>query len=286
MSRPVILCADSTCDLSEALAERNNVRLYPLHVVLEEKTYRDGIDLSTDDIVRIYKEKKVLPHTAAVNVQEYTEFFGAFVNSGCDVVHISLGYGLSSSYQNACLAADEFEGRVFVVNSGSLSTGSGHLALEAAARIEKGMPAAQIADELNALREKVSASFILDTLEFLYKGGRCSALSMMGANLLKLKPCIRVNTEDGTMSPAKKYRGSLDKCLEEYVRDELEGRDDIRLDKIFVTHSPMDSQETVDKVVALVKSLHPFENVYVTTAGCAIGAHCGPNCLGVLYMTK
>ena len=285
MSNPVVLCADSTCDLSPELVKSHQIHLYPFHVVLGGETYSDGVDLTTDDIVRVYNEQKILPTTAAINVQEYIDFFTPFIEQGCDIVHISLGSGISSSHQNACLAAAEFEGRVFPINSGNLSTGSGHIVLEAAARIQAGLPAAQIADELRALTGKVSASFVLDTLEFLHKGGRCSALAMMGANLLKLKPSIRVNNADSSMTVGKKYRGSLEKALEDYVRDELQGRDDIRTDKVFITHSPMD-QALVDKVVELVKSYQPFENVYVTNAGCTITSHCGPNCLGVLFMTK
>ncbi len=285
MSNRVILCADSTCDLSPELIEKYGVHLYPFHIVLGEQTYQDCVDLTPEDIVRIYKEQKILPHTAAINVQEYIDFFTPFIEDGCDIVHISLGSGISSSHQNACLAAAEFEGRVHTVNSGNLSTGSGLLVLEAADRIAKGMPAAQVAEEVRALTSKVSASFVLDTLEFLHKGGRCSALAMFGANLLKLKPSIRVDNKDASMGVDKKFRGSLDKVLEDYVRSELEGRDDIRLDKIFITHSPMD-KEKVAKVEALVKSLHNFENVYITGAGCTITSHCGPNCLGVLFITK
>lgn len=285
MSNRIILTADSTCDLGPELIKAHNVQLYPFHIVLEDNTYQDGIDLTPNDIVRIYKEKKVLPHTAAINVQEYIDFFTPFVEDGYDVVHISLGSGISSSHQNARLAAAEFDGRVFAVNSGNLSTGSGHLVLEAAACIEKGMSAQEVAEAVSAIAPKVSASFVVDTLEFLHKGGRCSALAMFGANVLKLKPSIRVNPADGTMGVDKKFRGSLDKVLEEYVRGELEGRDDIRLDKIFITHSPMDD-ERVQKVADLVKSILPFENVYVTDAGCTVTSHCGPNCLGVLYITK
>ncbi len=285
MSNPVILCADSTCDLSPALIEEHQVHLYPFHINLDDKTYRDGIDLTTDDIVRIYNEKKILPRTAAINMQEYIDFFTPFVEDGYDVIHISLGSGISSSHQNARLAAAEFDGRVFAVNSGNLSTGSGHLVLEAAARINAGMSAAQIADELAELTAKVHASFVLDTLEFLHKGGRCSALAMMGANLLKLKPCIRVDNADGKMGVGKKYRGTLQKAIEDYIRDELEGREDIRLDKIFVTHSPTD-EVYVNAAVEAVKKYQNFENIYITSAGCTITSHCGPNTLGILYMTK
>jgi len=285
MSNPVILCADSTCDLSKELIDACAVNLYPFHIVLEEKTYRDGIDLTTEDIVRIYREKKVLPHTAAINVQEYIDFFTPFVENGCDVIHISLGSGISSSHQNCCLAAAEFDGRVHAVNSGNLSTGSGHLVLEAATMIKEGLPAADIAENLRAMTSKVSSSFVLDTLEFLYKGGRCSALSMMGANLLKLKPCIRVDNADSKMGVGKKYRGSLDKAIEDYIRDELQGRDDIRLDKIFITHSPID-RKYIDCAVNAVKKYQTFDNIYITDAGCTITSHCGPGCLGILYMVK
>ena len=285
MSNRVILTADSTCDLSPALLEELQVKLFPFHIVIEEDTFQDGVDLTPDDIIRIYKEKKVLPHTAAINVQEYTDFFGSFINEGYDVVHISLGSALSSSHQNARLAAAEFDGHAFAVNSCNLSTGSGLLVMEAAKRIADGMPAAQIAEEVSALASKVSASFVLDTLEFLHKGGRCSALAMFGANLLKLKPSIRVNNADGSMGVDKKFRGALDKVIEEYIRGELEGRDDIRTDKIFVTHSPMD-EEKVKKAVAVVKSIYPSANVYDTSAGCTVTSHCGANCLGVLFMTK
>lgn len=285
MSNPVILCADSTCDLNAELLKEYAVHLYPFHIVLDDQTYQDGIDLTTDDIVRIYKEKKILPRTAAINVQEYIDFFRPFVDDGYDVIHISLGSGISSSHQNACLAAAEFDGRVFAINSGNLSTGSGHLVLEAGKRIKAGLPAAQIAEEVKALQPKVVSSFVIDTLEFLHKGGRCSTLEMMGANLLKLKPCIRVNNEDSSMTAAKKYRGTLEKVLAEYIKDELDGRDDIVLDKVFVTHSPMD-EALVQKAVEIVKQYQNFENIYVTSAGCTITSHCGPNTLGVLYMVK
>lgn len=285
MSNPVILCADSTCDLGPKLLAQYNVHLYPFHIVLDDQTYQDGIDLNPEDIVRIYQEKKILPRTAAINVQEYLDFFKPFVDDGYDVIHISLGSGISSSHQNACLAAAEYDGRVFAINSGNLSTGSGHLVLEAGKRIAAGLPAAQIAEEVSALRPKVVSSFIIDTLEFLHKGGRCSTLEMMGANLLKLKPCIRVNNEDSSMSAAKKYRGTLEKVIAEYIKDELEGRDDIVLDKVFVTHSPMD-EALVQKAVEIVKQYQNFENIYVESAGCTITSHCGPNTLGVLYMVK
>ncbi|MBQ9414761.1 MAG: DegV family protein [Clostridia bacterium] len=285
MANPVVLCADITCDIGPELTQELGVQLYPSHVLLGDDSYRDGIDLTPEDVFRIYNEKKILPRTAAINVQEYVDFFAPFVEAGNDVVHITLGSGLSSAHQNCRIAAEEFEGRVQVVDSCNLSSGSGHLVLEAARLIREGRSAEEIAAELKTLVNKVSASFVIDTLEFLYKGGRCSALEMFGANLLKLKPSIRVSTTDGHMDVGKKYRGSLDKVLEEYVRDELEGRDDLRLDKIFITHTTI-SQERVDKVRELILKYQPFEKIYDTTASCTISAHCGPNTLGILFMTK
>ena len=285
MANPVVLCADITCDIGPELTQELGVQLYPFHVLLGDDSYRDGIDLTPEDVFRIYNEKKILPRTAAINVQEYVDFFAPFVEAGNDVVHITLGSGLSSAHQNCRIAAEEFEGRVQVVDSCNLSSGSGHLVLEAARLIREGRSAEEIAAELKTLVNKVSASFVIDTLEFLYKGGRCSALEMFGANLLKLKPSIRVSTTDGHMDVGKKYRGSLDKVLEEYVRDELEGRDDLRLDKIFITHTTI-SQERVDKVRELILKYQPFEKIYDTTASCTISAHCGPNTLGILFMTK
>lgn len=285
MSNPVVLCADMTCDLGPELTQRHRVHLYPFHILLGDRSYQDSVDLTPDDIFRIYREQKILPRTAAVNAQEYIDFFRPFVEQGNDVVHISLGSGISSSYQNALIAAEEFDGRVQVINSGNLSSGSGHLVIEASKRIEAGLSAAQVAEEVRALTSKVRAGFVIDTLEFLYKGGRCSALAMFGANLLKLKPSIRVCTKDASMSVERKYRGSLDKVLDDYVRDELEGRTDIVLDKIFITHTTI-SQARVDRVREQILKYQPFENIYDTTASCTISAHCGPNTLGILYMIK
>ena len=284
MAKPIILCADSTCDLSPELKERFHVHTYPLHVLLDGVTYADGVDLTPDDIYAVYAEKNVLPKTAAVNTSEYIDFCKPFIDEGYEVVYISLGGALSSSYNNCRLAAEELEG-LYVVNSCNLSTGSGLLVLEAADRIAAGMPAAQVAQEVQALACKVSASFVLDTLEFLHKGGRCSALAMFGANLLQLKPGIEVNNENGSMGVGKKYRGSLDKALQQYVKDQLDGRTDIRKRRIFITHSGI-SEERIQMVKSLVEQYMDFEEIFITRAGCTISAHCGPNTLGVLFMTE
>ena len=284
MGSRIILSADSTCDLGDELKARYDVHYYPFHVMLDGRTYGDGVDLMPDDIYRVYREKKVLPKTAAINTAEYVEYFKQWTDQGYEVIHLTLGSGLSATYNNCRLAAQELPG-VYAIDSCNLSTGSGLLVLEAADRIAAGMPAAQIAEEVRALTSHAQASLVIDTLEFLYKGGRCSALAMLGANMLQLKPCIEVNNADGSMGVGKKYRGSLDKALAQYVKDRLEGRTDIRNERAFITHSGI-SQERIDLVKKLVEQYGDFKEIFVTRAGCTISSHCGPNTLGVLFMTK
>jgi DegV family protein with EDD domain len=284
MSKKVILTADSTCDLSAELVERYGVVILPLHVVLDDAGYDDGVDIQPDDIYRTYGEKKILPKTAAVSMGEFLEFFTPYVEQGCEVVHINLGSGLSATHNNARLAAAELEG-VYVVDSCNLSTGSGLLVIEAANRVAAGLSAQQIASEVQSLASKVSASFVLDTLEFLHKGGRCSSLAMMGANMLQLKPCIEVDNTSGKMGVGKKYRGALDKCLQQYVKDRLEGHTDICTNHIFITHSGI-SEERIALVKAEIEKYLSFDEIFITRAGCTVSSHCGPNTLGILYMTK
>lgn len=284
MAKPIILCADSTCDLSEELLERYNIHIFPLHIVLGDRTYQDGVDLVPDQIYQIYREKRILPKTAAINVEEYTEFVRPFIKAGNDVIYVTLGSGISATYNNCRLAAEELPG-MYVIDSGNLSTGMGHVVLAAAKGIEAGLPVEQIVEQTRALAHRVEASFVIDTLEFLYKGGRCSALAMLGANMLKLKPCIEVDNADSKMSVGKKYRGSLDKALEQYVKDRLEGRDDIVTDRIFITHSGI-APERVELVRREIAKYQHFDEVIETRAGCTISSHCGPNTLGILFVRK
>ena len=282
MSRPVLLSADSTCDLGAALLEKYKVHTIPFNVTLGDEQYLDGVTIDPDAIYAIYHEKKVLPRTAAINIATYEDTFRAYVEQGFDVVHVSLGHGLSSSNQNAGLAAEEV-GNVWVIDSCNLSTGSGLLVLEAAKRIAAGLPAEQVAEEVRALVSRCHASFVLDTLEFLHKGGRCSSVAMLGANVLKLKPCIEVI--NGAMSVGKKYRGKYSEVLLTYAKERLAEIDDIDTARIFVTHTCED-QATAQAVYDLVKATGKFDEVLFTTAGCTISAHCGPNTLGVLYIRK
>lgn len=279
----VIISADSTCDLSPELVERYNVHVIPLHVTLGENTYFDGVDMNSEDIYTYYAENKALPTTSAINIGEYEQFFNDQLKEGDAVVHICTGSAISSCYQNACIVASEMD-NVYVVDSKSLSTGIGLQVIAAAERAASGMAASQIAAEVVALQPHCHASFFLDTLEYLYKGGRCSALAMFGANVLKLRPAILVDNQTGAMGVGKKYRGTYERVMEEYIRDELAGKN-VVADYAFVTHSGV-SPEREAMAVEFAKKYGKFKEIFVTHAGSTISSHCGPNCLGVLYFTK
>lgn len=281
MSNIKITC-DSTCDLPQELYAKYDVEVVALSVALGEELHRDGVDISATELFAYVKETGTLPKTSAVSMGEYLDVFGKYVREGKTVIHINLSSNLSASHQNAVLAAEEL-GNVYVVDSRNLSTGSGHLVIEAAEMAAQGMEAEAIVAQLNKMKERVDASFVLQTLEYLQKGGRCSSVAALGARALQLRPEIHV--ADGGMGVGKKYRGSMEKSVLDYIRGRLEGRDDIDTRRIFVTHSPMD-QAVVDKAIALVRELHPFEEVIETCAGCTICSHCGPNCLGVLFFKK
>lgn len=284
MPQKVILSADSTCDLSAALIERYHVQTYPLHIVLEDQQFADGA-ISPDALYEAWWQRRQLPKTSAITPGEYEAFFRKWVEDGYEVVHINLGSSLSSSYQNCCMAARELGG-VYPIDSCNLSTGMGLLVIEAAERIARGLPAPQVQQEVEALRPCVHASFVLDTLEFLHAGGRCSAAAMLGANLLKLKPCIQVDpAKNAAMGVGKKYRGMLDKALTQYAADQLAGRRDLKLDRVFITHSGMEPAR-IEMVKKTVQKLANFKEILITRAGCTISAHCGPNALGILFMTR
>lgn len=280
----IILSADSTCDLNAELKDRYDVNYFPLHINLNGKDYQDNVDITPEQVYQEYYDNKVLPKTSAVNVQEYMDHFRPWVEQGFEVIHINLGHALSSSYQNCCLAAQEL-GHVHVVDSCNLSTGTGLTVIAAGKMIKEGIDAETIAEKLRAGVHKRHASFVLDTLTFLHAGGRCSAVAALGANMLKLKPSIQVDNHDGSMSVGKKYRGSLDKVLAKYTRDQLSKYSDINTDLLFITHSGI-PQEYIDLVRKTAEDMVPFKEIHVTKASCTISCHCGPNTLGILFETK
>ncbi len=276
------ITSDSTCDLSRALLERYEIEILPLAVSMGDRNYHDGLDIVPSDIYAHVSQGGDLPKTAANNIADYDAVFRRFRNDYDAVIHLNISSEFSSCYQNACLAAAELE-NVYVVDTRNLSTGHGLLVLKAAELAQSGMDAAAIAEELRADTERVEASFILNQLEYLKKGGRCSAIAVLGANVLKLRPCIEVR--DGKMGVGKKYRGAFDKCLQDYITDRLQGREDLDLSRVFVTHSGI-SQARLDSAVEAVRAMQPFREVLVTQAGCTISSHCGPDTIGVLFMRK
>lgn len=290
MEKKIILSADSTCDLGEELKTQYHVSYYPFHIILEEKDYQDNVDITVKEIFQAYYDRKVLPRTAAINVGEYVDYFQSWVSEGYDVIHLNLGGAISSAHQNCVLAAKELAesgaaGRVYPIDSYSLSTGIALQVIDAGDMIAAGLPAGEIAEKLKANRSNVHASFILDTLDFMRAGGRCSTVAAVSANLLSLKPCIEVDNADGSMHVGKKYRGNLRKVLGQYVNDKLNQYPNIKRDHIFITYSTI-SPEMVELVKEAIRSVMDFGAIHTTSASCTIASHCGPNTLGILFETE
>ena len=281
MEKIKVTC-DSTCDLTPELYHSYDIEVVPMGVTLGEAVYYDGIDVTAEDLYEYADRTGELPKTSAIAPSQYMEVFGRYVEQGYAVIHISLSSEISSCYQNACLAAEEV-GSAYPIDSRSLSSGSGHLALMAAELVRQGKGVREIVDTLNERKEMLDVSFVLQHLDYLRMGGRCSGIAVLGANLLKLRPEIRV--QNGKLNVGTKYRGSMERSICDYVRGRLEGRDDIDLGRIFITHSGVPA-EIAERVIELVKELQPFREVMETRAGSTISSHCGPECLGVLFFKK
>jgi len=276
------ITSDSTCDLSPEQLEKYNIRLLSLYVDMDGRTLRDGVDVKPDDIYAHVAAGGGLPKTAAVNMADYVRAFTELSAKNDFVIHVCISMDFSCCYQNAKLAAADFD-NVYVVDSRNLSTGHGLVVLEAERMAREGMEPEAIVAAIEALTGRVEASFILDRLDYMKMGGRCSAVTLLGANLLRLRPCIEVR--DGKMGVGKKYRGSFEKCLVQYITDKLSGRTDLELRRVFITHSGLPEQ-TVQKAVETVQSLQKFEEIDVTRAGCTVSSHCGPGTIGVLFIRK
>lgn len=276
------ITSDSTCDLSPEQLEKYNIQLLSLYVDMDGRTLRDGVDVKPDDIYAHVAAGGGLPKTAAVNMADYVRAFTELSAKNDFVIHVCISLDFSCCYQNAKLAAADFD-NVYVVDSRNLSTGHGLVVLEAERMAREGMEPEAIVAALEALTGRVEASFILDRLDYMKMGGRCSAVTLLGANLLRLRPCIEVR--DGKMGVGKKYRGSFEKCLVQYITDKLGGRTDLELRRVFITHSGLPEQ-TVQKAVETVQSLQKFEEIDVTRAGCTVSSHCGPGTIGVLFIRK
>ena len=276
------ITSDSTCDLSKELVEKYDIGIIPLIVIKDGVEYRDGVDIVPADIFAHVAGGGALCSTSALGVGEYQEYFAQFSGDYDGVLHINIGSGFSSCHQNACLAADDFE-NVKVVDSMNLSTGQGLVVLKACELAQTCQSLEELHQQVQAFTTRVEASFLLDQLKYMAKGGRCSSATALGANLLNLKPCIEV--KGGKMSVVKKYRGNYAKCLASYVKDRLTGRDDLDMWTLFVTRTPV-AEECEKAVAAAVADCDAFENTYWTEAGCTVSCHCGPSTLGVLFVRK
>lgn len=280
----VIISTDSTCDLPQELIEKYDIKIQPLHVNLDDKDYLDGVDIFPDDIYKTYDEKGILPKTSAPNIGEYLVSFDKYLKEGESVIHISLGSGLSSSYQNAVAAASNFE-NVFVIDSGNLSTGIGLLVLEAVELAQIGLKAQDIVERLLEIKPKVDASFVINNLTYLYEGGRLSVLEAFGANVFNIKPQIVVDNTTGNMKVGKKFRGKYQVVLKKYINEKLAEDGDINHKRIFITHSGCDD-ELLEIAKDSLKDYGKFEEILVSRAGSTISAHCGYNTLGILFIRK
>jgi DegV family protein with EDD domain len=280
MSEKIIIASDSTSDLSPELIEQYGVQILPLGVALGEVQYTDGVDIHPDDIYAHYEKTGQLPKTSAINLADFEDFFQKLTADGASVVFFTISSDMSSTNNNARLAAEACE-RAYVVDTRNLSTGGGLLVIKACEMAAEGKSAEEIVETCNRLAPCVDASFIIDSLEFLYKGGRCSALAAFGANMLSLKPCIVV--KGGKMGVGKKYRGKFGAVLPKYIADRLGDASDVIRDHIFVTHAGCD-QAIIDACVTEVRAIAPEAAIHVTRAGCTISSHCGRNTLGVLFI--
>ena len=276
------IISDSTCDLSQELLTQHNITLMPLTIVKEGKEYRDNVTLTPAEIFAHVAAGGNLCTTAAINMTEYAELFEKYTKNYDGVLHINISSEFSSCYQNACLAADEFD-NVRVVDSRNLSTGHGLVVLKAVELAKTCTNLDELKAQLDDFTSKVEASFLLSRLDYMVKGGRCSTVAALGANLLNLKPCIEV--KNGKMAVVKKYRGNFEKCLASYVKDRLADREDLDKGTLFVTRTPV-SDECLVAVQNAVAQYGDFENTYWTEAGCTVSCHCGPGCLGVLFVRK
>lgn len=280
-AKKVKITADSTCDLPQEIIDKYDIEILPLYVILGDDNFKDRQDIEPQKIYDYVEENRVLPKTSAATVNDYLDIFKKYEDRG--VVHLNISSHFSSSHQNAVIASKECS-NVAVIDSLNLSTGSGHLVVLAAELANEGKSPEEIKEAVDKIAPFVRASFIVDTLEYLKMGGRCSSVAAFGANLLKLHPCIEVI--DGSMIAGKKYRGKMAGILKEYVDVKLADLNKIDSKRVFITYSLGTDPEVVDTLVQHIKDLNYFEEIISCVAGCVITSHCGPGTLGVLFIEK
>ena len=280
--RKVAILSDSTCDLSKELIEKYSIGILPLYTVLDDKQFKDTFEITPDEVYDYVAKSGKLPRTAAASIGDHIDFFRTYAEQGLEIVYFTISSSMSANNNNARLAAEEFE-NIYIVDSENLSTGIGLQVLKAAELADEGKSAKEIYDCICDMRSRVDASFVVDTLDYLHKGGRCSSVAALGANLLKLHPCIEV--KDGKMDVGKKYRGKMIDIMTDYVKARLADIDNVDLDRIFITHSGCD-EKVIKAVYDVVSNIAPFKEILITRAGCTISVHCGAGTLGVLFVHK
>lgn len=281
----VVITADSTCDLPSYIIKKYNIIITPLYVVLGDKSYRDAVDVFPDDIYDYVARTGNLPKTSAVTPGYYTELFEKLTSEGKSVVHIGLSSAISSSYQNACIAANQLE-NVYCVDSKSLCMGMGLLVLKACDFRDKGFNAKKIYNRVCSIVPKVHTTFVLDNLEYLHKGGRCSGVAKFGANILGIKPSIAVDPATGTLDVAKKYRGKINIVYKQYINDSLRDVKKIDPSRIVIANSGGVSDDIIAYARGVIEGKNVFDEIIEARAGCTISSHCGPKTLAIFYITK
>jgi DegV family protein with EDD domain len=273
---------DSTCDLPPDLVAQHQIGIIPIYVIFDEVSYGDGIDMTTPELYKKVEESGNLPKTAAPSPGDYLAAFKPFIDEGYDIIHIGLSSKLSVALNNARLAAQELpEGRIEIVDSYNLSTGTGLLVLRAVDFAAEGLDIHAIAEKVRALVPKVETEFIVDTLDYLHKGGRCSGVTRLVGSMLKIRPSIKV--VDGGMIPAQKFRGTRAKALQGLLDTVLANKDNISPERVFVTHSISDDAAFLQ---AELQKHTDAREILISQAGCVISSHCGPNTIGILYIKK
>lgn len=277
------IISDSTCDLSPELIQKYGITILPLHVVLGEKEYLDGVDITPDELYRWSDANKTTPKTSAPSLADTVELFRPFIEEGNEIICFSISASMSTSCNCLRLAAEELEAedRVSVIDSANLSTGIGLLVIEAAIMSQKGMDRIAIVEEIERLKPLVRASFVVDTLTYLHRGGRCSGMAALAGGMLRLHPSIFV--ENGAMEVGKKYRGKYAAIVLNYAKDMEESLKKAKSDRVFITHSGID-EKIIESVRQYLESLGKFEEILITRAGSVVSSHCGYGTLGVLYI--
>ena len=279
----VVIIVDSTCDLPKDVIESNKIEIVPLTVNFPDETYYDGVDITTPELYKMVSEKGILPKTAAITLGEIYNVFEKWIDAGYDIIYTGISSHMSKSYENAVMMSKEFaDGRIEVVDSGNLSTGIGLLVLKACKWRDEGKDVHEIARLMRETVPHVRSQFIVDTMEYLHKGGRCSSVAKLFGTILKIKPLIVVR--EGKMSVGGKPRGKIEACLDKLVEMVVEDKDNIDLETVFVTHSEADT--SCAYLMEKVKEVLPEANVMESRAGCIISTHCGPGTIGVLYILK